>query len=189
MADPSEKPSESIYHSYWLIVYSISTHTPICLLIDLSLADNHSVVLPIILLSSHWTMDDFPWRLETPTNTDICFRSRMPRCRVDPGKIILSPILYRTYDWKGGSTPPSNCKPSSNSEFQPQMATLFHIWSCRILGCQNIPLDERSYVIRCISENGNSFNCGNSLAPFWNLIWISKHHGKSSNSYYLLTVS
>ena len=39
------------------------------------------------------------------TNTDICFRSRMPRCRVDPGKIILSPILYRTYDWKGGRPP------------------------------------------------------------------------------------
>ena len=54
MADPSEKPSESIYHSYWLIVYSISTCTPTCLLIDSSLADNHSVVLPIILLSSHW---------------------------------------------------------------------------------------------------------------------------------------
>ena len=56
MADPSEKPSKSIYHSYWLIVYSISTRTPICLLINLSLADNHSVVLPIILLSSHWTI-------------------------------------------------------------------------------------------------------------------------------------
>ena len=119
-------------------------------------------------------LDDFPWRLETPTNTDICFRSRMPHCRVDPGKIILGPILYRTYDWKGGSTPPFNCKPSSNSEFQPQMATLFHIWSCRILKRQNVPLDEWSYVIRCISENGNSF------APFWNLIWISKRHGKSS---------
>ena len=75
---------------------------------------------------------------------------------------------------EGGVDPPFNCKPSSNSEFQPQMATLFHIWSCRILKRQNVPLDEWSYVIRCISENGNSF------APFWNLIWISKRHGKSS---------
>ena len=56
MADPSEKPSESIYHSYWQIVYSISTCTLICLLIDLSLADNYSDVLPIVLLSSHWTI-------------------------------------------------------------------------------------------------------------------------------------
>ena len=54
MTDPSEKPSKSIYHSYWLIVYSISTCTPTCLLIELSLPDNHSIVLPIIPLSSHW---------------------------------------------------------------------------------------------------------------------------------------
>ena len=54
MADPSKKPLESIYHSYWLIIYSISTCIPICLLINLSLADNHSIVLPIILLSSYW---------------------------------------------------------------------------------------------------------------------------------------
>jgi hypothetical protein len=51
-------------------------------------------------------LDDFPWCLEVPTNTDICFRLRMPRCRLDPGKNLLSPVLYRTYDWKGGSTPP-----------------------------------------------------------------------------------
>ena len=50
-------------------------------------------------------LDDFPWRLETPTNTDICFRSRMPRCRVDPGKIILSPILYRITTGRGGQPP------------------------------------------------------------------------------------
>ena len=56
MADPSKKPLESIYHSYWLIVYSISTCAPTCLLIALSLADNHSIVLPIILLSSYWTI-------------------------------------------------------------------------------------------------------------------------------------
>ena len=56
MADPSKKPLESIYHSYWLIIYSISTCTLVCLLIDLSLADNHSIVLPIIPLSSHWTI-------------------------------------------------------------------------------------------------------------------------------------
>ena len=56
MAAITENPTELIYHSYWLIVYSISTCTPIRLLIDSSLADNHSNVLPIILLSSHWTM-------------------------------------------------------------------------------------------------------------------------------------
>ena len=54
IADITENPSELIYYSYWLIVHSISTCTPICLLTDLSLADNHSVVLPIILYSSHW---------------------------------------------------------------------------------------------------------------------------------------
>ena len=56
MADPLEKLSESIYHSYWLIIYNISTCTPICLLIDSSLVDNHPVVLPIIPLSSHWAI-------------------------------------------------------------------------------------------------------------------------------------
>ena len=56
MANPLENPSELIYHSYWLVVYSISTCTPVCLLSDLSLADNHSIVLPIIPLSSYWTI-------------------------------------------------------------------------------------------------------------------------------------
>jgi hypothetical protein len=56
MADPSEKPSESIYHSYWLIIYSISTCTLVYLLIDSSLADKHSIVLPIVPLSSYWTI-------------------------------------------------------------------------------------------------------------------------------------
>ena len=56
MADPSENPSELIYHSYWLVVYSISTCTPVCLLSNSSLADNHSIVLPIILLRSYWTI-------------------------------------------------------------------------------------------------------------------------------------
>ena len=56
LADIMENPSELIYHSYWLLVYSISTCTPTCLLINSSLADNHSIVLPIILLSSHWTI-------------------------------------------------------------------------------------------------------------------------------------
>ena len=54
MADIKENPTELIYHSYWLVVYSTSTCTPIRLLIDLSLADNPSDVLPIVLLSSHW---------------------------------------------------------------------------------------------------------------------------------------
>ena len=54
--DITENPSELIYHPYWLIIYSISTCTPICLLIDSSLADNHSDVLPIVPLSSHWTI-------------------------------------------------------------------------------------------------------------------------------------
>ena len=56
MAEPSENPSELIYYSYWLIVYSISTCTPIHLLIDSSLDNNHSVILPIIPLSSYWTI-------------------------------------------------------------------------------------------------------------------------------------
>ena len=54
MADITENPTELIYHSYWLIVYSISTCTPIRLLINSSLADNHSDVLPIVPLGSHW---------------------------------------------------------------------------------------------------------------------------------------
>ena len=54
MADITENPTELIYHSYWLVVYSISTCTPIRLLIDSSLADNHSDVLSIVPLSSHW---------------------------------------------------------------------------------------------------------------------------------------
>ena len=56
MADITENPTELIYHSYWFVVYSISTCTPIRLLIDSSLADNYSDVLPIVLLSSHWTI-------------------------------------------------------------------------------------------------------------------------------------
>ena len=56
MADITENPTELIYHSYWLVVYSISTCTLIHLLIDSSLADNHSNVLPIVLLSSYWTI-------------------------------------------------------------------------------------------------------------------------------------
>ena len=59
IADITENPSELIYHSYWLLVYSISTCTPIRLLIDSSLADNHSVVLPIVPYSSHWTIATF----------------------------------------------------------------------------------------------------------------------------------
>ena len=43
IADIMENPLELIYHSYWLLVYSISTRTPIRLLIDSSLADNYSV--------------------------------------------------------------------------------------------------------------------------------------------------
>ena len=54
IADITENPSELIYHSYWLLVYSISTCTLICLFIDLSLADNYSVVLSIVPYSSHW---------------------------------------------------------------------------------------------------------------------------------------
>ena len=54
MADITENPTELIYLSYWLIAYSVSTCTPIRLLIDSSLADKHSDVLPIIPLSSHW---------------------------------------------------------------------------------------------------------------------------------------
>ena len=50
------EPPELIYHSYWVLIYSISTCTLIRLLIDSSLADNHSVVLPIVPLSSHWTI-------------------------------------------------------------------------------------------------------------------------------------
>ena len=49
-----ENPSELIYHSYWPVVYSISTCTLICLLINWSLADSYSVVLPIVMLSSYW---------------------------------------------------------------------------------------------------------------------------------------
>ena len=56
MANITENPTELIYLSYWLIVYSISTCTLICLLIDSSLADNYSDVLPIVPLSSHWTI-------------------------------------------------------------------------------------------------------------------------------------
>ena len=55
MANITENPTELIYHSYWLVIYSISTCTPIRLLIDSSLAYNYSDVLPIIPLSSHWT--------------------------------------------------------------------------------------------------------------------------------------
>ena len=50
------KPFRTYLHAYWLVIYSISTCTPICLLIDSSLADNYSIVLPIILLNSHWTI-------------------------------------------------------------------------------------------------------------------------------------
>ena len=56
MADTTENPTELIYLSYWLVVYSISTCTLICLLIDSPLADNYSDVLPIVPLSSHWTI-------------------------------------------------------------------------------------------------------------------------------------
>ena len=56
IADITENLSELIYHSYWLLVYSISTSTPIRLLIDLSLVDYHSVVLPIVPNSSYWTI-------------------------------------------------------------------------------------------------------------------------------------
>ena len=72
-------------------------------------------------------MDDFPWRLETPTNTDICFRLRMPCCRVDPGKIILSPIPYRTYDWKGevNPLPIVNCLQTQNFSHKWQPCSIF----------------------------------------------------------------
>jgi hypothetical protein len=75
-------------------------------------------------------LDDFLWCLEVPTNTDICFRSRMPRCRVDPRKNILSPILYRTYDWKGESTPPPplpivNCLQTQNFNHKWQSCSIF----------------------------------------------------------------
>ena len=56
IADITENPSELIYHSYWRLVYSISTGTLIRLLIDLSLAGSYSVVLPIVPYSSHWTI-------------------------------------------------------------------------------------------------------------------------------------
>ena len=56
MADPLENSSELIYHSCWLVICSISTCTSVCLLIDSSLINNYSIVLPIILLSSHWTI-------------------------------------------------------------------------------------------------------------------------------------
>ena len=59
LADITENPSELIYHSYWLLVYSISTCTPIRLLIDSSLADNYSVVLPIVPHHSYWTIAIF----------------------------------------------------------------------------------------------------------------------------------
>ena len=47
------KPFRTYLHAYCLVIYSISTCTPICLLIDSSLADNYSIVLPIILYNSH----------------------------------------------------------------------------------------------------------------------------------------
>ena len=59
IADITENPSELIYHSYWRLVYSISTGTLIRLLIDLSLVDYHSVVLPIVLYSSYWMIVTF----------------------------------------------------------------------------------------------------------------------------------
>ena len=59
LADTTENPSELIYHSYWLLIYSISTCTPIRLLIDSSLADNYSVVLPIVPYRSYWTIATF----------------------------------------------------------------------------------------------------------------------------------
>ena len=59
IADITENPSEHIYYSYWLLVYSISTCTPIRLPIDSSLVDYHSVVLPIVPYSSYWTIVTF----------------------------------------------------------------------------------------------------------------------------------
>ena len=71
IADITENPSEHIYYSYWLLVYSTSTCTPICLLIDSSLVDYHSVVLPIVPHSSHWTIAISTYKLIATFSTYI----------------------------------------------------------------------------------------------------------------------
>ena len=59
----------------------------------------------------------------------------MPRCCVDPG---LSPILYRTYNqWKGGGLTPLTIVNRLQTEFQLQMATMFHILACQSVHEQN----------------------------------------------------
>jgi hypothetical protein len=69
---------ELIYHSYWLLVYSISTCTPIRLLIDLSLVDYHSVVIPIVPYRSYWTIAISTYKLTATFSTyiNICTYAR-----------------------------------------------------------------------------------------------------------------
>ena len=97
MADPSEKPSKSIYHSYWLIVYSISTRTLICLLINSSLADNHSIVLPIVPFSCYWMIAIIYLQSHShistyiSTCTYICQRWSASELVKSPSQLWISP--------------------------------------------------------------------------------------------------
>jgi hypothetical protein len=71
IADITENPSELIYHSYWLLIYSISTCTPIRLLINSSLVDYHSIVLPIVPYRSYWTIAISTYKLIATSSTYI----------------------------------------------------------------------------------------------------------------------
>ena len=89
MADTTENPTELIYLSYWLLVYSISTCTLICLLIDLSLADNYSDVLPSVLLSSHWTIATI--YLQTHSHLLYVYKHMYIRQRWSAFELVKSP--------------------------------------------------------------------------------------------------
>ena len=89
IADITENPSELIYNSYWLLVYSISTCTPIRLPIDLSLADNYSVVLPIVPYRSYWTIVTF--YLQAHSHPLYVYKHMYIRQRCSAFELVKSP--------------------------------------------------------------------------------------------------
>ena len=104
LADITENPSELIYHSYWLLVYSISTCIPIRLLIDSSLVDYHSVVLPIVPHSSYWTIAISTYKLIATFSTYIstCTYAR-------DGQLLRWSNLLASFESHQTLTLPSRC--------------------------------------------------------------------------------
>ena len=107
MANIMENPSELIYHSYWLLIYSISTCTPIYLLINSSLADGYSIVLPIVLLSSHWMIATIYLQSHSRLSTYI---STCTYARDGQLGDLYHLLCFQVWDWRPGSPPTPSVK-------------------------------------------------------------------------------